>query len=74
MYDNIIILLLIIVILMILYLIYTKYKKEYVYKPIIKPYPQPQPQQHLIGGCSGTRYQCCSDGVTPKYNEKGSNC
>lgn len=71
MYDNIIILLLIIVILMILFLIYTKYKKDYTYKPIIKPYPQPQ---HLIGGCQGTHYQCCDDGITPKYDAQGSNC
>jgi len=27
----------------------------------------------LIGGCSGTRYGCCTDGVTSK-NEDGSNC
>lgn len=66
MYDNIIILLLIIVILMILFLIYTKYKKDYVYKPVIS--------QHLIGGCQGTIYGCCSDNITPKHNEKGSNC
>jgi len=27
----------------------------------------------LIGGCAGTRYGCCPDGVTAR-NETGSNC
>jgi hypothetical protein len=27
-----------------------------------------------IGGCSGTRYGCCPNGVTPKSNYIGSNC
>ena len=31
---------------------------------------QPQP----IGGCAGTQYGCCSDGVTPKMNYYGTNC
>ncbi|XP_065060017.1 zinc metalloproteinase nas-14-like [Rhopilema esculentum] len=25
-------------------------------------------------GCSKTKYKCCPDGVTPKTDEKGSNC
>lgn len=28
----------------------------------------------LVGGCSGTRYGCCSNGVTSKIDHKGSNC
>ena len=28
----------------------------------------------LIGGCSGTRYGCCPDGVTAKVDEAGLNC
>ena len=27
-----------------------------------------------IGGCAGTRYGCCPNGVTPKANYLGSNC
>ena len=27
-----------------------------------------------IGGCAGTRYGCCPNGVTPKTNNIGSNC
>ena len=28
----------------------------------------------LVGGCSGTQYGCCSDGVTAKVDQRGSNC
>lgn len=28
----------------------------------------------LIGGCEGTRYGCCPDGITAKFDEEGSNC
>lgn len=27
-----------------------------------------------VGGCKGTRYGCCPDGITSKMNESGSNC
>ena len=27
-----------------------------------------------IGGCSGTRYGCCPDNYTPKFNSIGTNC
>ncbi len=37
--------------------------------PNIKIRPQP-----IIGGCSGTQYGCCPDGVTARSNWKGSNC
>ena len=33
------------------------------------------PEHHKnIGGCSGTKWGCCPDRITPKYNSKGSNC
>ena len=40
------------------------------------PQPQHQPchQPPLIGGCAGTRYGCCNDGVTSKVDSQGSNC
>lgn len=28
----------------------------------------------VIGGCEGTRWGCCPDGVTAKINWWGSNC
>ena len=34
----------------------------------------PCPTPPLIGGCAGTRYGCCTDGVTSKVNAQGSNC
>jgi hypothetical protein len=27
-----------------------------------------------IGGCSGTRYGCCPNGVTARVNPLGTNC
>jgi hypothetical protein len=27
-----------------------------------------------VGGCAGTRYGCCPDEMTPKYDAYGSNC
>jgi hypothetical protein len=27
-----------------------------------------------IGGCAGTRYGCCPNGVTARVNPLGSNC
>ena len=38
------------------------------------PHPHPQPQPNLIGGCAGTRYSCCPDGITAKADQQGSNC
>jgi len=49
------------------------------YQPVIRPYVPPNPitpyvPPNPIGGCSGTRYGCCPNNVTPKYDEQGSNC
>lgn len=37
------------------------------------PGPSPPPKKP-IGGCAGTRYGCCPDNNTPKFNQQGSNC
>jgi hypothetical protein len=34
----------------------------------------PPQQQNLLGGCAGTRYGCCPDGVKAKRDSMGSNC
>ena len=30
--------------------------------------------EKLIGGCEGTEFGCCPDGITTKMNEEGTNC
>lgn len=45
------------------------YLPEHDYIPGPGPIP-PKP----IGGCSGTRYGCCPNNLTPKVDESGSNC
>jgi hypothetical protein len=32
------------------------------------------PHEQRVGGCNGTRYGCCSDGITTKVDEAGTNC
>ena len=34
---------------------------------------KPLPRQ-IVGGCSGTRWGCCPDDDTPKYDPYGTNC
>jgi hypothetical protein len=41
----------------------------------IKPVPVPVPAPiKPIGGCAGTRYGCCPNGVTARMNPAGTNC
>jgi hypothetical protein len=40
----------------------------------VKPVPVPVPYIKPIGGCAGTRYGCCPNGVTPRMNPAGTNC
>jgi hypothetical protein len=47
--------------------------------PIYNPMPgiqKPIAQNQMgpIGGCSGTRYGCCPNNQTPKFDIQGSNC
>ena len=40
-----------------------------------KPAPSPSPVPiKPIGGCAGTRYGCCPNGVTARMNPIGTNC
>lgn len=41
--------------------------------PTPTPSP-PKPTPQVIGGCAGTRYGCCPNSSTPKYDYTGSNC
>jgi hypothetical protein len=43
--------------------------------PVPPPPPGPGPMPPKpIGGCAGTQFGCCINGVTPKINLQGSNC
>lgn len=35
---------------------------------------KPKHSHKIIGGCKGTRWGCCPDGITPKFDGKGTNC
>jgi hypothetical protein len=41
--------------------------------PVPVPVPVPSPIKP-IGGCAGTRYGCCPNGVTSRMNAIGTNC
>jgi len=54
----------------------TAYKSNNV---IIKPLPPPPqplppPPHPIYGGCAGTRYGCCPNNVTAKFDSQGTNC
>jgi len=59
----IVILILVILLVLIIHIKHPKYP----------PQPQP-PQPQMSGGCSGTRYGCCPNGILAKHNNHGSNC
>jgi len=31
-------------------------------------------KHHIVGGCVGTRWGCCPDGITPRMDPFGTNC
>lgn len=41
--------------------------------PIIPSFPI-QPVRPKIGGCAGTRWGCCPDGMRPRADPLGTNC
>ena len=43
-------------------------------KPVTVVIPSPTPYVKPIGGCAGTRYGCCPNGVTPRTDPAGTNC
>jgi len=42
-------------------------------QPVPVPIPIPAPIKP-IGGCAGTRYGCCPNGVNVRMNPAGTNC
>lgn len=41
----------------------------------VNPVPVPVPAPvNKIGGCAGTRYGCCPNGITARQNAIGTNC
>jgi len=63
-----------IVIMFLIFLILIMLFKTHV--TIINPQPVPVPGPVIkpIGGCAGTRYGCCPNGVTARMNPAGTNC
>jgi hypothetical protein len=56
--------LIVIIVGLVAYIVYENIgKKRHHHKKVV-----------VIGGCKGTRYGCCSDGMTPKLDPFGSNC
>jgi hypothetical protein len=72
---------LIIIIILIIIIVFMLFKTHIT---IIKPQPVtpvnpihvviPKPYVKPIGGCAGTQYGCCPNGVTARMNAAGTNC
>jgi len=70
----IIIILIIIIVIMLVQFHITIVKKQPInpVKPIHVVIPKPYVKP--IGGCAGTQYGCCPNGVTARMNASGTNC
>ena len=63
------------IILLLAIIIFMLFKKSPSPTPTPSPQPEPEPASpDMIGGCKGTRYGCCPNGITPRINYRGSNC
>jgi len=49
------------------------YPYQHIPIPIPVPLPPPNPLKP-VGGCSGTKYGCCPNNYTPKFDQIGTNC
>ena len=62
----------IILLFIIIFMLYMSSITVQVIRPNIRP--NVRPTKKLIGGCKGTRWGCCPDGVTTKIDRSGNNC
>ena len=69
--NTILIFFLVIVILIMVFTTYVTIIDNQPVRPVHVPVPAPIKP---IGGCAGTRYGCCPNGVTARVNPLGSNC
>ena len=69
--NTILIILLVIVLLIMVFKTHVTIINTQPIKPV--PIPVPAPIKP-IGGCAGTRYGCCPNGVTARVNPAGTNC
>lgn len=61
--------------LMIIFIIIFSILIGFAVYAIIEAVQQNKRNKHVIvGGCLGTRWGCCPDQITPKYDQEGTNC
>lgn len=73
--NTILIVILVVILLVMLFTPHVTIIDTHPVKPVPVPVPVPLPvSKKPIGGCAGTRYGCCPNGVTPKMDAAGSNC